>query len=332
MRPRARAEGGVALILALLLLAILIVLVGQLTITTLHNRTVAENQLADLQNTLGLRSGYHRAKLFLQADAERAAAVDSVNEAWAAPVEFDLGKAHVKVAVQDSERLLDLSHLVDDNGERQTTVSAQLKRLASLLLHPPDVAERILDYVDADTKGDYEAGARNARLLNLEELLRIPGVPPGVLYGGLVEGLEKKGLLEFVTIWPRTLPAAPGAVNANTAPAEVLAALSEKMSLALAQAIVQARGARNPDGTYQEVQAPEDLKKVSGMTDEVFASLAGLVLAKSSTFEVKVRSAVGNVEKAWTYVVTRTPEGTSLLGAQRTSDFLSVRPPEEEKE
>jgi len=348
---RRRRDRGIALLLALLVLVILAVLISQMTVTSLHNRTVSENHLADLQNTYANRSGYHQALLFLQADSELSAEVDSLSERWAVPFPLDLGKARVEVIVRDSERAINLAQLVNDKGEPNPTVVAQLRRLVKALRHRPDVADRIIDYVDKDTRGEFEARARNERLFNLEELLRVDGLAPEVLYGGSHEGEEKKGILEFVTVWPATLAAgaAPGVVNPNTAPAEVLMSLSDEMTPGAAEAIVAWRRQPAADGKFQEFRAPEDVKKVPGVSENMYTSMAGQLTVKSATFEIRTRSKIGNIEKAWVFVVRRSgapaggqpppPEGgagaggggTTLLASQRLNDFLSVKPPDEER-
>src|SRR5688572_8625618 len=142
IRLRAR-DRGVALILALLVLVLLIVLVGQMAIGTRQDRVLAENRVADLQNTYGARAGYHRAALVLQADLELAAEVDTLGERWAQPIDFELGQGHVTTLVLDCERFISLSQLVNDKGEANPAVAAQLRRLARALRLPPDTAERI---------------------------------------------------------------------------------------------------------------------------------------------------------------------------------------------
>jgi general secretion pathway protein K len=352
-------DRGVALILALLVLVILVVVILQMTTSSLHNRTLAENHLADLQNSYGARAGYARALLYLQADLETKPDVDSLQETWAAPLEFSLGKAQVRVTIIDSDRCINLSQLVNDKGEQNPVVVAQLRRLVKVLRYTPDIAERIIDYIDADTKGEFEAKAKNDRLYNLEELLRIDGITPEIVYGGIVNGEEKKGLREFVTVWPRSVPdaTAAGAVNINTASSEVLQSLSDLMLPGVADAIVAFRTQPGTDGKPQEFQKPEDLKRVQLMSDGIFASLSGQVAVKSSTFEIRARGTVGKVEKTWVYVVQRkgpaaaatpsTPPATpppatgtpppattptlTPIGSQVLNDFASIKPPEAPK-
>ena len=362
---RTRDE-GVALILALLVLVILVVVILQMSASSLHNRTVAENHLADLQNSYGARAGYARAILFLQADAEDKPDVDSLQERWASPIEFELGRAQVRVTICDAERFINLSQLVNDKGEQNPAVVGELRRLVKLLHHTPDIADRIIDYIDADSKGEFESRARNDRLYNLEELLRIDGITPEVVYGGVISGEERKGLREFVTIWPRTTGDGTGAglVNLNTASSEVLQSLSDLMLPAMADAIVAFRTQPAQDGKPSQFDKVEDLKRVQGMSDGLVADLQGKVTVKSSTFEIRCRGTVGRVEKSWVYVVQRkvssgaatgtgstpppptTPPSSStpatgtpaptapavtLIGSQMMNDFASIKPPEIEK-
>jgi general secretion pathway protein K len=336
LRSRHRRDGGVALLLALLVLVILAIIIVQMTVTSLHTKTVADNHVGDLQNTYGVRAGYHQGVLFLRSDLDQGGDVDSLSERWAQPIEFDLGRAHVRVAIQDSDRFISLAQLVNDKGEPNPTVVAQLKRLVRILRHPPEVADRIIDYIDGDSKGAFEARARNERLFNLEEMLRIEGIAPEVVYGGAINGEEKKGLAPFLTAWPPSLPqgVTAGQVNVNTAPAEVLQALAEEMTSGAAEAIVAWRAAPGPDGKPQSFQKVEDVKKVPGVTGPIYDAIAPQLTVKASTFEIRVRSQAGTLEKAWTYCVRRAggaQPGMTLLGSERLSDFLTVKPEEEKK-
>jgi general secretion pathway protein K len=351
-----RKDRGIALILALLVLVILVVVILQMTASSLHNRTLAGNHLADLQNTYGARAGYARAMMFLQSDLEHAPEVDSLREQWAVPFEFDLGRAHVMVSILDSDRFINLSQLTNDKGEVNPVVASQLRRLVKTLRFTPDIADRIIDYIDADSQGQFEVHAKNDKLYNLEELLRIDGLTPEMVYGGLIEGEPRKGLREFLTIWPKTSAdanAPVGIVNINTAPLEVLQSLSDEMTQGAAEAIVAFRTQPDEQGQPHEFRQPEDLKKVQGMTDAIYNSLSAQIAVKSSTFEIRARGTVGMVEKSWVYIVQRkapsaTPSGTppaapadasqpaappahTLIGSQVLNDLVSTRPPEEEK-
>lgn len=342
-----------ALVLALLLLVILAVVIGQMTLSGLHHRTAAENHVADLQNTYGTRSGYHQAQLLLKADAEKAPEVDGLHERWARPFEFELGKATIRVQILDTARFINLSKLTNAKGEPDPFVCAQLRRLVRTLRQPPDTAERIIDYIDADSRGEFEIRTRNERLNSLDELLRIEGLDPVLVHGGDYNGQPLRGLKDFLTLWPRdeAEAGAAGVCNLNTASAEVLQSLADEMNPALAEAVVTYRSRPGPTGLPQVFEKPEDLKRVPGISDTLFQAVSGHVAVKSSTFEIRARSAVGNVEKTWLYVVSRAgapkaagetpapapgsaPEAgaLTLISSQLLHDFLSTpAPPEAEK-
>lgn len=327
---RRRNERGIALLLTLLVMTILIVLIAQMSVTSLHTKTISENFLNDLQNGYGARAGYHQGVLYLQADSEKAPNVDHLGEKWAQKISIDLGRSTVEVTVEDSERRINLSHLNKDDGTPNPQVISQLRRLCAVLGHPQDVADRIVDYVDKDTKGDYEVGARNDRLYSLEELLRIDGIPQQALYGGPHEGKTLGGLLDHVTLWPREMAGTlPGVVNLNTAPKEVLRALSDELTSTVADAIVAYRETKRPDGSNQYFETINDIKKVQGVTDEIYADLANQSAVRGSHFEIRVRSSVGNLSKRWLYVVKRTTgeQGKiELVTSQKVSDFLAFAP------
>ncbi len=335
-----RNERGIALLLALLVLTILIILIAQMSVTAANNKAVTQNYLNDLQNGYGARAGYHQGVLYIEAEMEKGSKTDSLGAKWAQPITVKLGASTVKVSIEDSERRINLSQINTDDGKVNAVVGNQLRRLCEALGHPTEVAERILDYIDADTKGNYEEGARNARPYNLEELLRVKDVPKEALYGGDLEGKKVGALLDFVTLWPRskTEGAQPGVVNVNTAAIEVLLSLSDKMSASVGQGIVAYRTTRKPDGSLQSFESAEDLKKVNGMTEDLFNDLKSQGTVQSTHFEIRVRSTVGHVSKSWLYVVRRqsgSKEGEAgkiaLVSSQKTSDFLSVAPPEEKK-
>lgn len=381
MRDRIRNRRGVALILALLVLTILIVLIAEMTVSSTHNRTISENFLYDLQNSFAAQSGAVRARLYLEADLETGPNEDHLHEKWAVPIQFDCGSGKVTVRIEDEDRRINLSDLVKPNGEVNSVVKEQLTNLVRVLAHPGDVVARIIDYMDKDAKGEYESGAKNDYLYNAEELLRIEGIPKEVCLGGTVDYVEKKGILPFVTVWPKSgatsapsppqpqpppqpglgqpppQPAVPSAgrtLNINTAPLEVIVALSSKMTLAMAQEIVTYREQQDQQGNRTIYKTIDDVKK-TGLEDSVFNEIKSQIGVRSSTFAIKSRSMVGNLERGWVTIVSRSaappaggtgqplasggaPSGAAaqsgpieVLSSYRINDFLTVKPPESEE-
>lgn len=336
-RPRRR---GIALILTLLTLAILILLVMQLRVTTRLHVIQARNFTGDLQNSHGARAALEFARLYIQTDTELAPTVDTLHEPWARPFQIpDLPDASVEVRIEDEERRFNLGRLVRPDGKPNPVGRAQLRRLVAVLGIPDDtLADRIADYVDPDTEGAFEAGARNRMPVIPEELGMIQGIPPAFLYGGVNPQTKQPfaGILDFLTIWPEpqrgavmpdssgsrppptpgTPPPSPDAtptppdatpkppvppppgkapigfarvgVNINTAPLQVLLALSEEMTPEIAQGIVSYREGADAAGKPVIFNSVSDLLKVPGVTQRLIDSLRGELVFRSTVFSVRV--------------------------------------------
>ena len=303
-----------------------------MVISAQHHRSVAENATGDLTNSYGVKAGYAQAILHLLADAERGLDVDSVNERWSQPIEFQLGQAKITARIEDAASKINLAAMVDDKGAPNDAVVDELKRLLRASGHAEDVALRVLDYQDTDTKGDFEAGARNARLTSLDELARIDGVEHEVLYGGDA----RAGILKHLTLWPHEAPqgSPSGQINVNTAPVEVLQTLDDDMTPQLASEIAAHRMRRAADGSPDHFKAVGDLANVQGMTQKLLSVITSRCTVKSPAFEIRVTSAVAAVEKRWLYVVTRAAaqgQGkptVTLASHQRETEARSVKAPE----
>lgn len=382
-------ERGIALILTLLVLTILIILVAQLRVTARLNVVQARNFTGDLQNVYGVRAGLEFARLYIQVDTELAANIDTLHEPWARPFLVpDVGEASVEVKLEDEERRLNLSRLVQPDGKPNPAVRAQLAKLVAVLGIPDaKVGDRIADYVDPDSEGEFEVAAKNRMLVIPEEMGMIPGVRPEYLYGGFDEDARRpyKGLLDFVSLWPipRAAPGAPEAgrdiegqaqpppappppgsrqapagdpppagarqqalpegtqpptglpppptlprpagpppiagtegpprprygVNVNTAPMEVLVALSPEMTPDIAQAMIAYREATDSAGNPYSFTDIPDLYKVQGMQERMVESIKNEIVFRSQVFSARVTSRSRNVMRRSRWILERGQPG-----------------------
>jgi type II secretory pathway component PulK len=332
----ARRESGIVLLLALLVLAILILLVGQMVVTGAHNKSISRNATASLQNEYGALAGYRHAVVRILADKDRNPDVDALDDVWNTPFSFALGTAQVTGRVIDVERRINLSGLVNDEGEIVPEAKEQLVRLLQNLGHEPtENADRIADYVDADTKGSYEAGARNARLINLQELQRIEGLKPDVLFG---DG-QRRGILPFLTVWPKESGIK---INPNTAPLEVLQSMDEDLTPERAMAIVTWRSADGEGGKKRSFKNLEDMKQVSELPAELLTKIGDRLAFKARAFEIRVVSISSNVERKELFVAAWSggsneggapPAGEAesklkLLASMREHEYFDLKPDE----
>ena len=226
-------QQGVAIILVLLIVAIATSLASYIAMQqNLWQRQVASQFERAQARQLGL-AGIDWARAVLAEDA-RGGNMDHDKEIWtlrlpAIPVEG----GEVIGTIEDRQGLLNLNNVA--------TNVAQFQRLLGVLGLPAVLAPALADWLDADEEpqaGGAEDGyylafaqpyrASNRQLVELGELMKVKGFDRRTI----------DSLRAFVSV----LPAAQTPVNVNFAPAEVLVAVIEDLSLSDARLLVQQRG------------------------------------------------------------------------------------------
>lgn len=226
-----RAERGTAVVMAMLVVAVAATLVsGAFWRQSVVVRQV-ENELAYAQAKWLIRGAIDWAGVILREDA-RTSSVDHLGEPWAVPLadtqlNRDDGRDPVYLSggIRDEQAKFNLRNLAGPEGVNPREL-AVLRRLLVLVgasegLAAP-VAERVLSAVPGGN------GRKQAALglASIDDLLGLEGVGAAVI----------ERLRPFVTVLPQPTP-----VNANTAPAEVLAARFEDLSLADARRVTASR-------------------------------------------------------------------------------------------
>lgn len=231
-------QHGVAVIMVMLIVAIattLAVYVSQQQ--NLWQRQV-ETQFDHTQaRRLGI-AGIDWARAVLADDA-RSNGIDHETEMWtlrlpAMPVE----NGEVLGVIEDRQGLFNLNSLVL-NGTGSAPDIARFQRLLAILNLPAELAPALADWLDADSEvqpGGAEDGyylalprpyrAANRTLTELGELAKVRGFDAQTI----------ARLKPFVAVLPVN-----GAINVNFAPAEVLAAIAQNLSLSEARMLVQQR-------------------------------------------------------------------------------------------
>lgn len=317
-----RRQKGVVLLLSLLVLMIIIILVAELSITVSAYKMSSDNSIKMQTCTSAIRSGYLWGKLYLITDGEEQPNVDADVETWASAIQKDFNKTNTTIELVDERGFINLSTLVGQSGGLDPDAANWVARLVDICGYEPDVAERIFDYVDRDKSGNYEIDARNADLMVEDELLMIPGITPEMVYGAkstdekAVAAKETKALIKFISVWPQK-PAGGGTVpekkiNINTAPAEVIAALSQYMTIEIANNIVNYRR-RIEEGKYYYFTNAQQLLNVDGMNTQILASIQNFVRFTSDTFSMRITASDGNVTVKRKFAVTRNGKQVNLL-------------------
>jgi len=268
MRTRPGAQRGIALITALMIVAIAAAIAAKIAfahqIWFRQMENVSDRGATDLLR----RGALHWASVALLEDAAQNS-IDHLGEAWAMglptlPVE---GGA-IKVSIEDAQGRFNLNNLVQNNAKSQPGDFDVFQRLLVELRLDPNLANALVDWIDADSNVTSPGGAEDNDYLLLKTPYRAANQPlTSVDELRLVKGFDARTvqtLLPFVTV----LPGGRTPINANTASPELLAALAN-MDLAWAQRVVENRREKpmqNPgDFTRQlppktQLQSPADVK------------------------------------------------------------------------
>lgn len=201
-----------------------------------------ENLAAQAQGRAAALAALQWARALLAEDA-RAGAVDHLAEDWAQaldPLPADGGE--LSGVIRDQQGLFNLNSLVR-GGQASQADLAVFHRLLEQLGLSPELANAVIDWVDADAEGRYPGGAEDGAYLVNDPPYRAANRPLMTVDGLYrVHGFDQASverLRPFVSALPVPTP-----VNVNTAPPEVLAALIEGLTLEQAKTLVDARNGR----------------------------------------------------------------------------------------
>lgn len=224
MTARRPDESGVALLITLLVLVLIVVMAMEIFRTGSRAARTGAYGRDSIRATLLAEGGIGAATVALREDAKNNG-YDTLEEVWSRPVPpIELGDGDILVAVEDEERKINLNRLVLPNGNAPDEQRlAVFRRLLEILDIEPSLADAVVDWLDNDDTsrvGGAESShylslpfpyrAKNDFFDTLEELMLVRGMTA-----------ERFGKLSpFVTIH------SSGMVNINTAPREVLMALS----------------------------------------------------------------------------------------------------------
>jgi len=226
-----RAERGAAVVMAMLVVAVAAMLVAGAFWRQNVIARQAENELSYAQAKWLIRGAIDWAGVILREDA-RTSSVDHFGEPWAVPLADthlnpDDGRDPVYLAgiIRDEQAKFNLRNLAGPEGVNPREL-AVLRRLLALVNVREDFAESVAKRVLATVPGEGGRKQTALGIASVDDLLGLEGVGAAVV----------EQLRPFVTVLPQPTP-----VNANTAPAEVLAARFENLTLADARRLVASR-------------------------------------------------------------------------------------------
>ena len=216
-------QSGAALLMAILIVALVastvVFMAGQQSLWTQQ----VGNLTARGQTNALARAAINWARGVLAQDV-RDNKVDHLGEAWAKRLSvLPLEQGELSGLLLDQQGLFNLNNLVR-NGQDSAVDSALFQRLLAQLQLPAELVNSLLDWIDQDNAVHFPGGAEdsdylrgdapyrtaNRPLLSVDELYRVRGFNRA--------NIER--LRPYVTALPER-----SAINVNTAPREILAAL-----------------------------------------------------------------------------------------------------------
>lgn len=318
MRP-ARAQRGIALVTAILIVAIAVAVAAQISFAHQLWFRQMEN-VQDRGATDWLRRGaLHWASVALIDDAAQGK-TDHLGERWAMglptlPVEG----GSIRASIVDAQSRFNLNSVWGNDVASVANLQV-LQRLLDVLKLDPSLANALADWIDSDSQTraggaediDYlilnpPYRAANRLLASADELL-------------LVRGFDAKSaalLLQYATV----LPVVTNNINVNTASPEVLAALVPGLDIAAAGALAEGR-----DG-HPIADLPDFRKRLP----------QGVVMPKSGAsvssdyFLVTLETSIGRYQRRSEALLVRTNGGRSTSLAWERAQPL-IAPPDDQSQ
>ncbi len=218
---------------------------------------------------------------------------DTLNDRWAYPLELPIPEGEIRVQVEDEERYLNLNLVRTEAGFKVVKRLFQEIRVTSLS------PELLRVWVGGSGFWDRTYPPKKAPLDSLEELLFL-GMSQEDFYGK-VEGFTfYPGLSTLTTVWSN------GRVNLNTAPAEVIMALSPRIDRTLAEKLVEYRRTH----PFKKI---EDTILIEGFNFEILHDLRPWATVKSENFRVTIEVRVGEVEGELKAIIQRRGSGFKVV-------------------
>ncbi len=309
MRNPIRNERGIALILVLLTVSVIVVLTLQLNVSSRAQVHEAANLSDGFRVLYIAKSGVFAGMGLLSEDRGEA---DTLNEAWARTEAlreqsrdyFDGG--HLELVIEDESGKININKLVQGN-EFNAGVKAVLARLLSqpeFKLEPrevEDILSAVKDWIDPDSvvtangaENAYYQGlgkattVRNGPMESIDELLLVKGITRELYHGTA----ERPGLARFLTVYGE------GSVNINTAPKEVLRALSPSISEDAASRMDDYR--KNP---ANDLTNPSWYRRVAGLNNTAIDAMP--LATRSEYFQLASTGHLGTMKRTIRGIVKR---------------------------
>jgi len=295
MRTR---ERGIAIVLALSVVAMAAMVAAAIMVSQSTWARQLELTAEHVQARAVLQAGADWARAVLS-DDRRLSNVDHLGEPWALrlpPMPVENGELVGKI--EDQQGLFNVNNLVSE-GKVNVAQLAHFQRLLATLGLPDALAYTLVDWIDDDSQPQPQGGAEDAYYLALDPPYLTANRPLiDVDELALVAGFDvsvRARLRPYVTALPGST-----AVNVNTAPPEVLAAVIDGLDLGNAQAMVAQR-----DRAYFR-----DTGDFTKRLPRDAVAAAGDISVSSDYFLASLRVTIGDAQARGRALLSRSGTGT----------------------
>ncbi len=280
MNRPAQRQRGVAVLTAMVVVTLgTMIAVNLMWTATVDQRRAAAGLAAD-QGLMYLQGAEAWAGDILRQDQVESPQSDHLGEQWALELpSLPVDGGAISGRLEDLQGRFNLNNLVTPQGEADLIAQQQFERLLASLGLDASAAGAVVDWLDANGDASFPGGAEDGEYAAGTPPYRTPNGPitsPSEL--AAITGFDADSyqvLLPYVT----TLPSGT-ALNINTAPAPVLASLSDDIDLALAASLVEQRGDADfadIDATFGDLVGPDVRRRMQG-TSRYFLLTATVVL------------------------------------------------------
>ncbi len=296
-RRTAGSQRGVAIVLAMGVAALAAIAATAMLLSQSTWARQSELSADRIQAQLVVRAGVDWARAVLSYD-RLSSNVDHLGESWALRLpQMPVENGKLAGFIDDQQGRYNLNNLIK-NGQINPIQFAHFQRLLSLLELPASLANTLADWLDADSEPQPQEGAEDAYYLSLTTpYLAANRLLIDVAELALVRGFDENiraRLAPYVTALPGFTP-----VNANTATAEVLAAVVTGLSLDEARSVVAQR-----DRTYARDRP--DFRRMLPR-DTQFAD--DDITVSSEYFIARIRATIGGSEASGVVLLARQGPG-----------------------
>lgn len=281
-----RGERGFALIITLLVTALLVAVTTEFIHDVFVETSLGQSYADAQQASLVAASGVAGAIRLIQNEVGRRE-YTSLLDKWASPQKLEDERGSVKVTITEESGKLDINSIVFPNGKLNDAYYNIALRLLDKLQLPTELCATTADWIDADDSprpsgaesGYYKSlqnpySAKNLRLETYEELRMVKGFDEDIL----------SKLNPYLTVYAETKGAPYSKINVNTAPAELLAVLDDRMTDDLAARIVETR-------KTTPLKSPSEITRIAGL-ETIGIALQGKIAVKGSIFRIQSRAQV----------------------------------------